>query len=92
MNWRPAGDRVEYVDIPDDAARAAMLDAGLPGFVADFVVGVFQSQRTGSMSETTDAVRALTGREPRTIGQFLPADATAFGVEAADPRATIGAR
>jgi uncharacterized protein YbjT (DUF2867 family) len=88
----PAGDRVEYVDIPDDAARAALLDAGLPGFVADFVVGVFQSQRTGSMSETTDAVRALTGREPRTIGQFLRAHATAFGVEAADPRATIGAR
>ena len=87
-----AGDRVEYVDIPDDAARAALLDAGLPGFVADFVVGVFQSQRTGSMSETTDAVRTLTGREPRTIGQFLRAHATAFGVGAGDPRATIGAR
>jgi len=88
----PTGDRIEYVDIPDDAARAALLDAGLPGFVADFVVGVFQSQRTGSMSETTDAVRTLTGREPRTIGQFLRANAAAFGVGAGDPRATIGAR
>jgi len=88
----PADRPIEYVDIPDNAARAALLDAGLPGFVADFVVGVFQSQRTGSMSDTTDAVRTLTGREQRTIGQFLRVHAAAFGVATGDRRSVIGAR
>ncbi len=86
----PAGDRIEYVDIPDDAARAAMLDAGLPHFVADFIVGVFRAQRAGTMSATTDAVRTLTGREPRSIGQFLRAHAAQFGLRAEDDRTAVG--
>jgi len=87
----PAGDRVEFVDVPDEAAKAAMLEAGLPEFVADFIVGVFRTQRAGSMSGTTDAISDLTGREPRTIGQFLRAHAAAFG-GADDPLAIAGAR
>jgi uncharacterized protein YbjT (DUF2867 family) len=86
-----AGDRIEYVDIPDDAARVALLDAGLPEFVADFIVGVFRSQRAGTMSATNDAVRALTGREPRSIGQFLREHEAAFGLRADNERAAVGA-
>ncbi len=70
---------IEYVAVPDDAARAAMQDAGVPAFVADFIIGVYQSQRAGTMTDTTDSVRLLTGRDARTISQFAREHAVAFG-------------
>jgi hypothetical protein len=56
------GRTIEYVDIPYDAAREAMLQAGLPRLMADSIVDLFVTMQAGSMERTTDAVRALTGR------------------------------
>jgi uncharacterized protein YbjT (DUF2867 family) len=79
------GRPVTYVDVGDDDARRAMTSEGLPPMVADAIVAIFASQRAGSMATTTDAVRTVTGRDPRTVagfardyaGMFAPAAAPA---------------
>ncbi|HEU5267963.1 MAG TPA: SDR family oxidoreductase [Jatrophihabitans sp.] len=73
------GRSVSYVDVPDDAARQGMLDAGLPSFAVDAIVDIFRSQRASLMAQTTDTVRALTGRDARPIAEFVRDFAGAFG-------------
>ncbi|AXE28265.1 SDR family NAD(P)-dependent oxidoreductase (plasmid) [Streptomyces globosus] len=64
------GRAVEYVAVPDEAALAGMVQAGLPPWLAEGVVGTFQLLREGVNADTTDAVRRLTGREPRPVADF----------------------
>ncbi len=64
------GRPVRYVNVGDDDARQAMVSDGLPPMVADAIVAIFAAQRAGSMADTTDTVRALTGHEPRGIAAF----------------------
>ena len=67
------GRRIGFVDIPPEAATAALIGAGLPAFAAEQVVRVFDALRQGAQSTTTDSVRALTGREARTRSRTSPA-------------------
>jgi uncharacterized protein YbjT (DUF2867 family) len=76
------GRRVEYVDVADDVARKGMCDAGLPPFAADAVVALFRAQRAGLMARATDAVRALTGRAPRSFSHFAHDHAARFSAGA----------
>ncbi|MFC9292526.1 SDR family oxidoreductase [Streptomyces sp. NPDC057011] len=64
------GRTVEYVAVPDEAALAGMVGAGMPPWLAEGVVGVFQLLREGANADTTDAVRRLTGHDPRTVAEF----------------------
>jgi uncharacterized protein YbjT (DUF2867 family) len=73
------GRPVAFVDVPDDAAREAMVGDGLPPFVADFLVGAFRVFRAGGASEVTDTVQALAGRPPRSVADYLRAHAAVFG-------------
>jgi uncharacterized protein YbjT (DUF2867 family) len=70
------GQPVEYVDIPDEAARAAMLEAGLPPWLTDGIVAVFGQLRHGVASTVNDQVQQILGRRPGAVGDFL----RAFGV------------
>jgi uncharacterized protein YbjT (DUF2867 family) len=63
---------------PDDAARGAMREAGLPPWMADQIVAVWGELRQGVASSPTDLVRVLTGPEPRTVTDFLRDHADAF--------------
>jgi uncharacterized protein YbjT (DUF2867 family) len=74
-----AGRPIEYVNVPEEAAREGMVQAGLPAPVADAILTVFAAQRTGALARTTRAIEALTGREPRTFARFARAHAAAFG-------------
>ena len=73
-----AGEPVEYVDVPDMMAREAMSLAGLPEWLADQLVILWGQLRGGAAAATTDAVRVLTGREPRPLAEFAGAYAVAF--------------
>ena len=64
------GRPIAYVNVGDGDARQAMVADGLPPMMADAIVAIFASQRAGSMADTTDTVRTLTGREPRGISAF----------------------
>jgi hypothetical protein len=69
------------MDVPPEAATAALVDAGLPPFAAQQVVTVFEALRRGVQSTTTDAVAALTGRAARSFAHFARDHAGAFRVE-----------
>ena len=81
------GRAIEFVDVPDEAARQVLLDDGVPEVVADLIVQLFGALRDGIAAETTDTVRRLTGREPRSFAEFAREHAASFG--AAEP-ATVG--
>jgi uncharacterized protein YbjT (DUF2867 family) len=74
-----AGRRVEFVAVPDEAARQGMIEQGMPEFVAGEIVKVFGFLRRGDQDRTTDTVRALTGREPRGFAEFARDHAGLFG-------------
>ncbi len=65
-----AGRRVQYVSVPDEAARGSMIEAGMPEFVAGQIVAVFGILRSGAQAQTTSAVHDLTGREPYNFARF----------------------
>lgn len=65
------GRPVEFVDVPDEAARQEMLRSGMPDWLADGVVEVHRQLRAGVSAQVTDVVRVLTGRDPRGLGDFL---------------------
>jgi uncharacterized protein YbjT (DUF2867 family) len=78
------GDTVAYVDVPEDALRENLVAAGLPDWLVVHLVGLFRLVRAGAFECTTDTVRAVTGREPRSIDDFARDHAHLF--------AAVGAR
>jgi uncharacterized protein YbjT (DUF2867 family) len=78
------GQHVGYADVPPEAARAALLEAGLPSFAADQVVSVFDALRRGVQSTTTGTVAEISGRSAGSLAAFAERHAGAFsGVQAA---------
>jgi len=65
------GRTVQYVAVPDEAARDAMLASGMPPWFADQIVRLYERLRAGAADLITDTVHALTGRAPRTLTEFL---------------------
>ena len=78
--------KVEFIDVPDDDARLAMIGNGLPGFVAEQLVRVSPSCGRRADARVTPTVEALTGSAPSRLrllcrrdraGRFAPATVTA---------------
>jgi uncharacterized protein YbjT (DUF2867 family) len=72
------GRAIEFVDIPDEAAKGALIEAGLPGWLVTHLSLLFPMLRSGAFGQTTDTVRAVTGRDPRSIDDFARDFAPAF--------------
>lgn len=72
------GRPVAFVDVPDDAAREAMVESGVPSWFADNLVTLFALLRAGGAAEATDDVREVTGREPRSVADFARDHASLF--------------
>jgi uncharacterized protein YbjT (DUF2867 family) len=72
-----------YVDVPPEAARRELQAIGLPEWLVDHLDRAFALIRSGALAETTDVVRALTGREPRDFAAFARDHATLFARPAA---------
>ena len=72
------GRPIEFVDMPDEAARAVFVEAGMPDWLVEHLIGVFGIIRQGALEQTTDTVRALTRREPRTFAVFAREHAGLF--------------
>lgn len=71
---RPVG----FVPVPDDAAVAQLVGAGAPEWFATNLVTQFGLLRQGTQVEAQEVVRVLTGREPRSVEEFLRDHADAF--------------
>jgi uncharacterized protein YbjT (DUF2867 family) len=72
------GREVKYVNVPMEAARAAMLGMGLSEWLADALVELFNFYRDGGAAHVTDTVRQVTGRAPISLAQFARDYAEAF--------------
>lgn len=72
------GRPIEYVDIPDEAAQQAFVDAGLPAWLVTHLGNLFPLLRQGIIEQPTKTVRAVTGREPRAFAAWAGEHAAAF--------------
>lgn len=73
------GNDVSYVAVPDDAARRAMLDAGLSEWLVGMLVEYGRAYSTGWGDFTTNHVEEVLARQPRSFADFARDHATAFG-------------
>jgi uncharacterized protein YbjT (DUF2867 family) len=75
--------RVEFIDVPDEAAHQAMIHDGLPGFAAGQIVAMFARLRQGVAAQVSPAVEALTRCAPRDFARFARDHARLFAPAAA---------
>jgi uncharacterized protein YbjT (DUF2867 family) len=76
--WEALGRRVEYLNVPDEAALQGMVEQGLPEFVAGQIVTVFGILRDGAQVQTTGTVQTLTGQHPSGFAEFAGEHANLF--------------
>lgn len=69
---------VEFIDLPDEAARQAMTGGGMPEFVAEQIVKTFARLRQGAGAQVTATVEAITGSAPRDFASFAREHARLF--------------
>ena len=65
------GKPVKYVDVPRDAAKKAMTEAGLPEWQAEAISQLMDGVRAGEYATVTGDVKRVTGKTPRTMEQFV---------------------
>ena len=75
---RSLGRRVEFVDIPPEAMRDALLGVGLPAWRAEGVVEDYALYRRGEAAAATSGVRDAIGKAPRTFEEFARDYAAVF--------------
>jgi uncharacterized protein YbjT (DUF2867 family) len=80
---RAIGSPVRYVNVPPEAARQGFESVGMPDWLIEHLDRAFALLRGGELDETTDVVRALTGRDPRGIDEFAHDHAALFAAAAA---------
>jgi uncharacterized protein YbjT (DUF2867 family) len=73
------GRTVGFVPVPDEAARAQLVETGMPKWFAANLVTLFGLMREGAAAPVADGVRALTGREPTPLATFVDDNLAAFG-------------
>ncbi|GAA0452387.1 NAD(P)-dependent oxidoreductase [Paractinoplanes deccanensis] len=69
---------VRSVDLTEEQARPRFESAGLPGWLAMQLAGVFGLIRAGAFERVTGTVEAVTGHPARDIGEFAREHAAAF--------------
>ena len=75
------GKQVDYVDVPLDAARQAMIGMGMPEWIADAFGEYFTAFSEGYGDFTTDEVQLVTGNPARSFEAFARDFAQVFGGE-----------
>lgn len=72
------GSEVEFIDVPDEGAKQAMIEGGVPEFAAAQIVQVFGMLRQGVGRHVTHTVEALTGSPARDFASFARDHARLF--------------
>lgn len=76
---RATGSPIAYVDVSPAAAREGLVAAGMPDWLVTHLPALFSLVREDALAPTTPTVRELTGREPRSVADFVRDHADAFG-------------
>jgi uncharacterized protein YbjT (DUF2867 family) len=72
------GQAYEYVNVPDEAAHKGMLDAGMPGPMADAMLHLVQALRGAGTIAPNDTIPTLFGRPARSFRQWATENQTLF--------------
>ncbi len=64
------GRPVEHVEVSFEDARGGMLDMGMPEWLADALLELFEVRQAGYTAGVTNTVVEITGREPRGYEEF----------------------
>ena len=72
------GRPVQHVDLPGEQLAAGMAQAGFPDWLAQDIAALQAVYAEGAAADVTDEVRALTGREPRPLREFVREHAGRF--------------
>jgi hypothetical protein len=65
-----SGRHIHYVDVPETAARQAMLGAHLPEWLVDVILEINAWSNAGGAAELTPTVQNLLGRPATTFREF----------------------
>ncbi len=77
------GRKVQYVDIPPDAQRKALLDMGMPDFLVTALLELQELHAAGKASKVDGTLALLIRRAPTTMDEFLREFANQFREQAA---------
>jgi uncharacterized protein YbjT (DUF2867 family) len=80
---KQAGRPVQYVDVPIEAQRKAMLEQGMPGWQVDALIDLQEYYTSGKGGAVDQALPKLVGRAPITMDRFLAEFAGEFRSQAA---------
>lgn len=72
------GRKVAYTPVDDDRFVGILTGAGVGADYARFLATIFHPVREGWTAGVTDAVKTLTGREPRSVAQWVKDNAAAL--------------
>jgi uncharacterized protein YbjT (DUF2867 family) len=73
------GRTINFVDVPEDAAREWMLAAGMGAWQVDKVLDLYRYYKSGAATEVTNNVERVGRKAPITFEQFVRDHAAAFG-------------
>ena len=73
------GKPVEHVEVSFEEARGAMIEMGMPEWLADALFELFEVRQAGYTAGVTNAVGQITGGEPRSYEGFARDYREAFG-------------
>jgi uncharacterized protein YbjT (DUF2867 family) len=77
------GRNISFVDIPEEAQRKAMLDAGMPEWQATAILDLQEFYRSGRAAAVDGTVAKLLGKPERTLDQYLRENAASFQSQSA---------
>ena len=72
------GRKINYVDVPEDAARSEMKQSGMPDVLIDMTMELYELYKAGYASEVTPTVEQVTAKKPISFAQFANDYAEAF--------------
>lgn len=73
------GKDVNYVAVPHEAAKEAMVGMGMPEWIVDGFIELNEGFEAGFADKVTDGVQRLTGHAPRSVESFADDFKGAFG-------------
>ena len=75
---RVLGKPVQFVDVPPDAAKKAMLESGMPPAYVDALLELLAAMKAGKTDAVTNTVEQVLGRKPATFESWARRHAAAF--------------
>lgn len=64
------GKQIDFVDVPEEVVRQAMLKHHTPVRIADAILELYAAYKAGKSAAVTDTVQEVTGRSPHNFRQF----------------------